>query len=428
MSIANPVVTSAPIMLSAHGDATDSRIQSGLPFYLLEEARRQDLVVGALALTPTTSARYRLHRAAWNATRLLTGNRPGGYVYSASGQELEWNPVRGHCADLRFLRCYQLIAPSLLDDCAPHTWFYIDMTLRQLFGSLYEKRPLGDVATSAVALEKRGYLASRAVITRSRWAAASVVTDYGVDPGKVHVVLPGANLDRETYEAWEEAESQHRGLGARLDRRDPVRFVYVGYDWRRKGLDRLLRAHSLARERGSTAILRVIGCERRLLPPELRNTTGVEWCGVIDKRTQAAKYMRLVAECDVGCLLSYEEAAGISLREYGALGLAVLATTAGGAPENARRGTSVLVDADDDDEVVAGLLARLSDDREWRESLRAAAWVQRQECSWTTAVARLAAVVKATTAPQDDASGGDRSAGGAARPVADFVPTGDNVP
>jgi glycosyltransferase involved in cell wall biosynthesis len=391
---------SAPLMLSAHGDATDARVQSGLPFYLLDEARRQGLVLGALPLMPTTSARYQVHRALWNGRRLIAGNRPGGYLYTAACEEMEWDPVRSHCGDMRFLRCYQLIAPSLLEDCAPRTCFYIDMTLRQLFGSLYEKRPLGEVATTAVALEKRGYLAARAVITRSRWAAASVVADYDVDPSKVHVVLPGANLDRATYEQWERVESQRRHLEeGRNDSDGPVRFVYVGYDWRRKGLDRLLRAHSLARERGSTAILRIIGCARSSLPPELRDITGVEWCGVIDKRTQAATYLRLVAECDAGCLLSYQEAAGLSLREYGALGLAVLATTADGAPEMAPDGTSVLVDPSDDDEVVANLLIRLSDDRDWRESLRAAAWERRRDCSWTTAVERLAAVVNMAPAP-----------------------------
>jgi glycosyltransferase involved in cell wall biosynthesis len=382
------------LMLSTLGDATDVRIQSGLTFYLLAEARRQGFISGALPLTPTTSARYQLHRAVWNARRVVAGEKPGGYLYTAACQELEWDPVRDHTAEMRFLQCYQLMAPSLLEECAPRTCFYIDMTLRQLFGSRYETRPLGEVATAALALEKRGYQAAQAVIARSAWAAASVIADYDVAPNKVHVVLHGANLDRTQYEEWQRAELERRGQRETGTQRDgPVRFVFVGYDWRRKGLDRLLRSHSLARERGSTAIVRVIGCARRSLPRELRDVSGVEWCGVIDKRTHAATYLRLVAECQIGCLLSHDEAAGFSLREYGALGLAILVTTAGGAPEMAPDGTSVRVDPADDDERVADLLMRLSGDREWRESLRAAAWEQRREFSWSLAVERLAAVV-----------------------------------
>ena len=314
---------------------------------------------------------------------------------------------------MRVLYCHQLLPPSLLEECAPRTWFYVDMTLRQVFGSRYENRSLGDVATRAVELERVGYHAAPAVITRSHWAAASVIADYGVDAAKVHVVLPGANLDHAMYESWASVEVHRRRLQNGTGQ-SPVRFVYVGYDWRRKGLDRLLRAHALARARGSTAVVRVIGCDRRSLPAELRDVAGVEWCGTIDKRNDAATFVRLVAESDVGCLLSHEEAAGISLREFGALGLAVLATTAGGAAENARGETAVLVDPTESDEVLSDYLIRLAADRAWRESLRAASWERREECSWAAAVERLSTIINsspsrsaaATSAPVAGSYGG----------------------
>src|SRR5207248_1430848 len=123
-----------------------------------------------------------------------------------------------------------------------------------------------------------------------------------------------ANLDSAEYARWEiEEEVRHRDDIEEKER--PLRLVFVGKEWHRKGLDRLLRALRLARRSGANIMLRVIGCRRELLPQDLRDTDGVEWFGFIDKRTEAGRFLRAVSYCDIGCLLSRAEAAGIAVRE-----------------------------------------------------------------------------------------------------------------
>ena len=386
----------SPLYISSHGDSTDPVFKSGLPYHLLHEAMRQGFAAGALPLLSASAPSYRLKRAAWNLRRVAAGHRRGGFVYSPQGMETLWKPVRNGFGDVRIVHIYQLMAPSVIDERAPRTWFYIDMTLHQLFGSVYEPRRLRDIFAEALALERRCYAAAAGVITRSQWAAASVIADCGVSPAKVHVVLPGANLDPHAYEAWDRAEKEQRGRVPEQERNaQPVRFVYVGYDWKRKGLDRLLRALTIARGRGAQATLRVIGCERDDLPQELRDTAGVEWCGVVSKREAPARFLQLVAECDVGCLPSWVEGAGIALREFAALGLAVLATTQGGSPENAPSGASVLIAPSADDAELADVMYRLTVEDEWRESLRGCAWERRRSYLWQRSVAQLAEIVDA---------------------------------
>lgn len=79
---------------------------------------------------------------------------------------------------------------------------------------------------------RRVFNAATAIVTWSRWAADSVVNDYGISPDKVRVISPGVDLDR-----WRPA------VGARPP--GPVRVLFVGDDMVRKGGQDLLAALGL---------------------------------------------------------------------------------------------------------------------------------------------------------------------------------------
>ena len=99
-----------------------------------------------------------------------------------------------------------------------------------------------------------------------------------------------------------------------------------------------------ARRDGGKATLRVIGCSPNALPADLRDVDGVEWAGFVDKSKDSARYLHLVAECNIGCLLSRAEAGGIALREYHALGLAVIGPNTGGATEHMIPDASIAIE------------------------------------------------------------------------------------
>ncbi len=366
--------------MAAVGDAEDPATWSGIPYHFLLAARRAGLADAGLRLLPAGAA-WRLRRAAWNLTRPLTGDRLGGYQYTVGFLERLWSPERARAARAIVVNCFQLYPPSIVADPSIERWFYVDMTLVQLLDHYGLARTIGRrIARDALRREGEGYRAAAGVVAHSRWAARSVLADHGVDPSRVHVALPGANLDPEAYARWEALASP--------DAAGPPRLVFVGKDWRRKGLDRLLAGFALARARGLRASLRVIGCPRESLPADLASIEGVEWLGFIDKRREAGRFLAAVAECDVGCLLSRAEAGGIALREYHALGLAVLGTEAGGAPEHAIPEASKLVPVAADAEAIARSLLELEVDR---PRLRRSARELRRSATWEATIDRFRA-------------------------------------
>lgn len=379
--------------LAAVGDSNNPVTWSGLPFHFLQTARSAGLLDEGLPLS-TEGRGWQARRACWNFSSVLKGDRQGGYQYSTSFLERLWKPVRNSISGVVVINCFQLFPPSVVRDQTIEKWFFIDQTLQQLF-DYYGQRPLigRRIAREAIAREREGYHAASGIIAHSRWAARSVLSDYGVPPARVHIVVPGANIVQTAYASWEEEEEQRRA--AQSDReRGPIRLVFVGKHWHRKGLDRLLRALALARRAGSLATLRVIGCPRETLPAQLRNTEGVEWIGFLNKRDGGgtSAFLRALSECDIGCLLSRAEAGGIAFREYHALGLPVIGTDTGGAPDHMLPGASIIISTDATDEEIARVILELGTDAARLKALQDSARQQRHLALWDESVRRIKAI------------------------------------
>ncbi|MDQ6727866.1 MAG: glycosyltransferase family 4 protein [Actinomycetota bacterium] len=377
-------------LLGARGDATDPSIFSGIPYYFLHAAMKGGIVDGPVPL-PRDDFRFAARRIVWNATRPLTGDRHGGYQYNPARRDRQWAAagpaLRGTC----ILHAWQLLPDFVVADDSIEKWYFIDQTLAQLHEDYGEQSIIGRrIGRHARAAEREGYAAARGVIAHSRWAAQSVIDRYGIDPAKVHVVKQAANIHPGALAEWERSEQARR-----LSQADPgshagpLRLVFVGLDGPRKGLDRLLRGLAIARRGGSQIALRVIGCLPGRMPPELRDVPGVEWCGRIDKRSDAARFLQLVGESDIGCLLSRVEAGGCGLSEYQVLGLAVLGTNAGGAAEQILPGNGLLVDVEATDVEIADTLVDLERHPEKVWSMRQVAWRQRRSATWDARVEEI---------------------------------------
>lgn len=144
------------------------------------------------------------------------------------------------------------------------------------------------------------------VVPWSIWTARSIVEDYGVDASRVEVISPGVDLD-----VWKPAPVEHVG---------PVRILFVGGDFHRKGGDELLAAFRTL-PTGSAELLLVTRTE---LPSE-RGVTVYH-----DMRPNSPELITLYQSCDVFALPTKAEAFGIAAVEASATGLPVLATGVGG--------------------------------------------------------------------------------------------------
>lgn len=375
-------------LLAAVGDPNDIATWSGTPYHLLIEARSQGVLDAGLPMGVDAPV-WRRRRVLWNLLRVIQGFGRGGYQYSDGFLEALWRPHTAAIDGAILLNCFQLYPRSVVlrDDVA--RWYFIDQTLTQMFETYGARADVGrGVADAAVEAERAGYHRAAGVIAHSRWAAESLTDDYGVAQNRVHVVVPGANTAGYNLDELPGARKATDTNGDRV-----LRLVFVGKDPQRKGLDRLLRAIAIATGQGAPLHLRVIGCARETVAEPLRATLNVEWVGFIDKRTDAARYAELVGGADVGCLLSRAEAGGIGLREYHALGLAVIAPDVGGSPDHVIPEASILVRPDQSDADIAATLVALSRDRERVAAMKAVSWARRHEVLWTESVRRIGKIL-----------------------------------
>jgi glycosyltransferase involved in cell wall biosynthesis len=188
-----------------------------------------------------------------------------------------------------------------------------DATIVQLWRS-YPYPWMGAVADSSmrrmIARQRQIFRAARACCVLNRWAAESVVDDYGVSPSRVHVVGTGSNRVVN---------------GVDRDWRVP-RFLFVGKDFQRKNGQSVVAAFARVRERHPVATLDIVG-----LHPQL-NIAGVTTHGLLrlDHPDEARKLNSLFATTTCLVMPSLLEPTGNVHAEALAAGIGSMGTTAGG--------------------------------------------------------------------------------------------------
>jgi glycosyltransferase involved in cell wall biosynthesis len=186
----------------------------------------------------------------------------------------------------------------------------------------------------------------------SEWCAKSLRDEYGIPPERIHVIPPGIDLVR--WKVPQERASPATGAGRRpehpaerasgTDR--PVRALFVGGDFRRKGGDLLLSAFRKAL-RGSVQLHLVTRDE---VPQE-------EGVFVYRDLTPNDPRLRdLYARADLFVLPTVADCFSLASLEAMATGLPVITTRVGGIPEIVEHGRSgFLIDPGDEDGLVLAL-------------------------------------------------------------------------
>ncbi|MEI6180913.1 MAG: glycosyltransferase family 4 protein, partial [Chloroflexales bacterium] len=172
----------------------------------------------------------------------------------------------------------------------------------------------------------------------SSWVRDSLIRDYGVSPTKIEVVPPGVDLH-----LWTPGARQADG---------PLRILFVGGDFQRKGGETLLRAFRALPT--GTAELHLV--TRTPIEPE----AGIHTYYHLKPNTP--ELIALYQRSTVFVLPTEAEAFGIAAIEASAAGLAIVATAVGGLVDIVAEGESGFLIPPSDSTVLSQCLARLSAD------------------------------------------------------------------
>jgi glycosyltransferase involved in cell wall biosynthesis len=198
-----------------------------------------------------------------------------------------------------------------------------DATFDVLVGYHPEFTGIGDrLEAQAHEIERRALQRASLALYPTQWAAASALRTYGADPGKVHVVPYGANM---------ETVPDRPSLAA-CKRRDRCTLLFIGSPWERKGGPIACQVLAELRKAGVPAELMVVGSQAP--SREYAELPGVTFLGRLDKGdvAQQRRLADLLAAATFLILPTLNESYGIVFCEASACGTPSLAPRTGGVP------------------------------------------------------------------------------------------------
>ena len=210
-------------------------------------------------------------------------------------------------------------------------------------------------------LNRRAFRLARHLVAWSDWAKQGLIDEYECPPEKITVIPPGVDV-----QLWADSAQTRQNSG-------PVKVLFVGGDFKRKGGPVLLEAFRRLRQTvtsGAAASELLPGVElhvvtRERVPPEpglvVHNNLG----------PNSAPLRQLYAECDLFCLPTQADCLPLALMEAGAAGLPLVATNVAAIPEIVIDGQTGLLVPGGDAGALAATLGRLAADRPLRRALGA---------------------------------------------------------
>lgn len=187
--------------------------------------------------------------------------------------------------------------------------------------------------------------AATRIICVSGSLAADVVSELGVDPARVRVVPDTYDAERFSF-----VSRPPREPGS------PVRLLTIGRLSAEKGIDVLIEALALLRDRGVSLTATIVGGGRERealerLVSERGLSDSVQLTGPLPADGLAAR----MAEADLYCLPSRREGFGVALVEALATGLPAVATDSGGPRDIMDADSGALVGAGDAEALADGI-------------------------------------------------------------------------
>ena len=196
----------------------------------------------------------------------------------------------------------------------------------------------------------RVYRATAALVAWSHWTARSLITDYGVNPERVHVIPPGIDLERYTPATWRSPDQ-------------PVRMLMVAENFvRQRGPDVLAALGSLSGRASLDVVTESeVGPIQSGLSCRVHRGIGPDSRALIDLYQQADIFLQPFSD----------QRSSTAVAQALGCGLPVVATSTGALPEMVHDGLNgLLVPAGEPSRLGAALMA-LTESPELRREMGA---------------------------------------------------------
>jgi glycosyltransferase involved in cell wall biosynthesis len=369
---------------------SDIRVFSGITYHLAKQGVRDGLLTGMVNLYPRGIGAWRVYARAtwWKLSGGLRGRQ--GFKFTDAFLDGIWKSRLSTLQGSTVINNFQLFGPYFLRS---HETFgilpysYIDGTLGEYFDD-YRPFDAADVDETtirqALAVEREGYASCRKVVVMSKRTAAYIARCYNVPESKIHVLPPGANVPERLLESLDS-----QPFRCRQTHRKTLIVGFIGLYPQRKGLPMIADGVQLLRDAGYDIRLHIIG----KCPPEISQRDGVTHFGLIDKSVDIDRFIDIIRNVDVGCMLSRAETAGIALLEFLRMGVPIIATDVGGIPDIVDLGAGQLVSPEITVSDLAEHLARMIDEPDRLADLQERAWRRRHYASWSRVVQELKGIL-----------------------------------
>jgi len=219
------------------------------------------------------------------------------------------------------------------------------------------------------------------IFTRSNWLRQSFIEDFEQHPEKVVTTWSGANVKALPESIPERPTS-------------PVRILFVGYDFERKGGAFLLKAFAELRQSHPDAELWIVGPEPGDPAP------GVRWHGVVNRRSEEGDRTMawLHRNATILVMTSRYEPFGNALLEAMAYGLPCIGSTVCAMPEIIDADRTGLLVPPEDAAALAHALRELADNPERARAMGEVGFRRLHEhFTWDVVTRRIATEIEART-------------------------------
>ena len=289
---------------------SDIRVFSGITYHLANQGVQDGLLTGMVNLYPRGIGAWQVYaRAGW--WKLSGGlRRRQGFKFTDAFLDGIWKRRLPALQGSTVINNFQVFGSYFLrshEAFGVLPYSYIDGTLGEYFRD-YRAFDAAGVRTAirqAIAVEREGYASCRKIVVMSKRTAEYIACYYNVPQYKIHILPPGANIPEHLLEARDSRPLRRHKPGGKT-----LIVGFIGLYPERKGLPIIADGVQLLRRAGYDIRLHIIG----KCPPEISKRDGVTHFGLIDKRVDIDRFIEIIRNVDVGCMLSRAETAGIALR------------------------------------------------------------------------------------------------------------------